>query len=499
MNRRLLVALTLSTAAASASCGEAPSPTVALLARVNGRAHRAARIRLLAEAPLAGGRITKVQLPNGLRVIVAEDHSAPVFSFHTWFRVGSRDEREGKTGLAHLFEHLMFNETSHLRAGQFDRILEGAGGESNAATWFDWTFYYENLPAPKIDLVVRLEADRMQNLVLQAPQVTSEKEVVANERRYSVDDSVEGTLNEILYKTAFTRHPYHWPTIGWMPDIEGFTTEDCQAFYRTYYAPNNATLVIVGDVDTARLLRLVRERYGAIPRQRIRRRHRPEEPRQTGEHRVVVERPVAADRLQIGWKGPALGDPDHVPLTVANEILFGGRSARLVRSLVTRLEIASSARGWVSTFAEPGLYEVFVEMREGRRSAEAERVIGREVARLRKDLVSDDELERAKNRLELQALQGLQTQAGRAEQLGFFETTLGDFRLLFARLEALSRVEPEDVRRAARRFLRRKARTVVVAVPGGAPAAAEPAEEGAPAPAAPTDTPEPPAGRNSEQ
>lgn len=477
----------LAASAVTAGCAPPPSPTLALLSRLNGRARRAESIRLLAEVPLAGRLISKVQLPNGLTVIVAEDHSAPVFSYHTWFRVGSRHERPGKTGLAHLFEHLMFNETRSLRAGQFDRILEAAGGESNAATWLDWTFYYENLPAPKLDLVVRLEADRMQNLVLQAPQVTSEKEVVANERRYSVDDSVEGTLNELLYKTAFTRHPYHWPTIGWMQDIESFDTDDCQAFYRNFYAPNNATIVVVGDVDTARLLRLVRTRYGQIPHQRIRRRRVRPEPVQTEERRVVVERPVAADKLQMGWKGPALGDPDHVPMTVLNEILFGGRSARLYRTLVTRMELASSARGWVSTFAEPGLYEVFVELREGHRAAEAERVISREAARLRRELVDDDELARAKNRLELQALQGLQTHAGRAEQLGFFETTLGDFRTLFTRLESLAEVSPEDVRRVARRFLRRSARTIVVAVPGAAPAAATPPAT----PPATTETPEP--------
>src|SRR5688572_28539716 len=188
MTRRARVALTVATAATmAAGCADPPSPTGALLERLNRRVGRSERVRLLAETPFAGRRITKFELPNGLRVLVAEDHSAPVFSYHTWFRVGSRDERPGKTGLAHLFEHLMFNETRSLRAGQFDRILEAAGGESNAATWVDWTYYYENLPSSKLDIVVRLESDRMQNLVLQDRQVTSEKDVVSNERRYSVE------------------------------------------------------------------------------------------------------------------------------------------------------------------------------------------------------------------------------------------------------------------------------------------------------------------------
>ncbi|MBI2894389.1 MAG: insulinase family protein [Deltaproteobacteria bacterium] len=473
-----LVAIALLTA----GCAATPSPTVGLLARVNHRIDRSERIRLAAEATFgAGQRISKFELPNGLRIIVSEDHAAPVFSYHTWFRVGSRNEREGKTGLAHLFEHLMFNETESLRAGEFDRILEQAGGESNAATWVDWTFYHENLPSSKLDLAVRLEADRMQHLVLQDPQVTSEKEVVANERRYSVDDSVEGSLNELLYKTAFSRHPYHWPTIGWMSDIESFDTADCRSFYRTYYAPNNATLVVVGDVDTARLLRLVRRHYGSIARQGIPGQEFPREPRQRRERRVTVEKPVAADRLQVGWRGPALSDPDHVALTVANEVLFGGRSSRLYRSLVTRLEIASSARGWVSTFADPGLYEVFVELRQGHRAAEAERVIATAVSGLRRELVPDQEMEKARSRLELQFLQGLTTAGGKAEQLGFHETTLGDFRTMFDRLEAIRNVTAEDVRRAARRFLRRTNRTAIVAVPeppGGGPSPAAGTEAG---------------------
>ena len=163
-----------------------------------------------------------------------------MLSYYTWFKVGSRHDRPGKTGLAHLFEHLMFNETSHLPAGAFDRTLEAAGGETNAATWVDWTCYHVTLPSSELGLVVKLEADRMANLVLRDPQVASEKEVVANERRFRVEDDVEGEVSEKLYAMAFHRHPYRQPTVGWMDDIHGFTTEDCRKFYRRYYAPNNA-------------------------------------------------------------------------------------------------------------------------------------------------------------------------------------------------------------------------------------------------------------------
>ncbi len=216
-----------------------------------------------------GETLHRWRLANGLTVLVLVDAIAPVATYQTWFKVGSRHERPGKTGLAHLFEHLMFNETENLPAGTFDKKLEENGAETNAATWVDWTYYYESLPADRIKLAVKLEAERMARLVLREPQVKSEKEVVANERRYRVDDDVEGSANELLYKTAFTRHPYGWPTIGWMEDIQGFSPEDCVAFYRTYYAPNNATVVVVGDVRERDLLAAIVREYGPLPSQPI--------------------------------------------------------------------------------------------------------------------------------------------------------------------------------------------------------------------------------------
>jgi len=242
----------------------------ALAARVNEKATTdAARWTYEGSVPFVdlgtaslGGEIPHVhrfRLGNGLRLLVLVDRSAPVMSYFTWFRVGSRHEKPGKTGLAHLFEHLMFNESEGLKAGEFDRKLEENGAESNAGTWLDWTYYYESLPKDRFGLAVKLESNRMAKLVLREPQIVSEKEVVANERRMRVDDDVEGTANEILYKTAFTKHPYHWPTIGWMADIEGFDTEDCVAFYKTYYAPNNATIVIAGDVREQDVLDLTGE------------------------------------------------------------------------------------------------------------------------------------------------------------------------------------------------------------------------------------------------
>lgn len=422
-------------------------------------------IRYDGATPFGGDFVHRYTLGNGLTVLVLVDKQAPVVSYFTWFRVGSRHEKIGKTGLAHFFEHLMFNETENLAAGEFDRKLEENGAESNAGTWVDWTYYYESLPSDRIGLAIELESERMHKLVLREPQVASEKEVVANERRYRVDDDVEGSANELLYKTAFTTHPYHWPTIGWMSDIEGYVPADCEAFYRTFYAPNNATVVLVGDVKEEAVLEKLRKAYGVIPSSVIPPEDFEPEPQQTEERSLTIAKPTATEKLLVGYKGPALGDVDHVALTVLNEILFGGRAARVYRSMVVEKEIASDVRGSASPLEHPGLYEIFVTTREGHVLAEVEPVLEAELDKVRKDVVSDDELARAKARLELSLLQSLETTSGKAEQIGFYETVLGDPAAAFRRLEAYRRTTASDLRRVARTVFRAERRTVVRILP----------------------------------
>ena len=410
-------------------------------------------------------KVRRFRLANGLRVLLLPDHGAPVVSYHTWFRVGSRDEKPGKTGLAHLFEHLMFNETASLPAGAFDRVLEENGAESNAATWVDWTYYHENLPASKLDLAAKLEADRMANLVLRDKQVGSEKEVVANERRYRVEDDVEGSISEMLYSNAFSEHPYHWPTIGWMKDIEGFTTSDCESFYKTYYAPNNATVVIVGDIDEQAALKTVQSHYGALVPSQLPTRALTEEPVQTSERRLSVKKPTATEKVMIGYKAPPMSARDHVVLTVLNEVLFGGRGARVYRTLIKKREIATEVRGWVATFADPGLWEMWVTARSGHSAAEVEAALAEELAKVQAHDIAQEELDRAKARLELSFLQGLETASGKAEQIGFYDTVLGDCGGAFTRLGAYRSVTIADVRAAAEKWLSASQRTVVVVLP----------------------------------
>ncbi len=409
----------------------------------------------------------RFSLVNGLTLLLEIDARAPVASLQVWMRVGSRFERAGKTGICHLFEHLMFGETEHVPHGGFDRQIEEAGGETNAGTFLDWTYYHQNLPKDAVALGLRLEAERMARLVLREPQVASEKEVVANERRQRVEDDVDGFASETLYREAFREHAYGIPTIGSMEDIQGFTVDDCVSFYRTYYAPNNATVVLVGDLDLREVLETVADHYGPLPSSEIPVEDPRPEPPQTAERRVVHDKPTPTVKVCVGYKGPSLGDFDFAPLTVLCEIMFGGRSGRVHRRLVKELEIASEVRGWVGTFREPGLFDISLVGREERSADDLLAPFDAEIDRVRTEPVSQDELERAKARLELAALQGLESVGGRAETVGFYETVLGSPDAYFDKVAAYRRVTRSDVLRAARRFLAPTSRTIVEIRPSG--------------------------------
>jgi zinc protease len=415
--------------------------------------------------------IERFRLGNGLSLLLMEDHAAPTVAYHTWFHVGSRHERPGKTGIAHLFEHLMFNETESLAAGEFDRQLEELGAESNASTWLDWTHYDIAVPSQAFERVASLESERMHRLVLRTPQVESEKEVVANERRYRVDDDVEGALSELLWSTAFERHPYRWPTIGWMEDIEGFNVEDCRKFYRTYYAPNNATLVIVGDVEPERVLSTVQNAYGAYGSSKIPDAALAPEPPQNGERRGEVAKLTPTWKLNVGYKSPALGDPDHLLLSVLSEVLFGGRSSRLVKTLMRDRELASDVRASVAPLHDAGLFEIFVSAREGVNAAQLLEVVDEELDRVQSEPITEEEIGRARARIELGLLQGLTTNEGKASTIGFYEVVLGKPGWAFDRLTALADVNAAAVLAVARRYLNRASRTVLLVRPqlsGGA-------------------------------
>ncbi len=420
--------------------------------------------------------VERFRFANGLELLLCEDRSAPVLAYHTWYHVGSRHEREGKTGLAHFFEHLMFRETENLPEGEFDRKLEEAGAESNASTWLDWTHYTIAVPKDQMKLVVGLEAERMAHLILGDTQVTSEKEVVANERRYRVDDDVEAAVSEQLWSMAFARHAYRWPTIGWMRDIEQYTSDDCRAFYKTFYAPNNATVVVVGDVNESALLARMQLAYGAIPPSELPIEDAHPEPPQVDERRAEVEKPTTTQKVILGYKCPALGDYDHPALALLSEVLFGGRASRLHEEMVRKREMATDVRVFLGMFHDPGLMEIFASARGEHTAEELLAVIDAELSRVMNEPIAADEIDRARARMELGLLAGLDTVDGKASTIGFYDTVVGRPAAAFERLEAYARVTASDLLRVARRYLERERRTVILVRPSAATPEREAAE-----------------------
>lgn len=412
-------------------------------------------------------RVVQFGFGNGLKVLLVEDPVAPVVAFHTWYRVGSRHEHPGKTGIAHLFEHLMFTETEQLKPGQFDLEMEALGADSNAATWMDWTQYHVAVPREALGRVIELEAERMGHLTLSQPLLDSEKEVVANERRYTVEDDVEGAIGELLWATAFQKHPYRWPTIGWMSDIHDFTLSDCQAFYRTHYSPNNAALVVVGDLKCGAVLRLLQDHYGEYNAAKLPSAQSVVEPEQQKERRVEIKKLTPTHKLSIGYRAPGMAHADHWLLTVVCELLFGGRSSRIVRRLVTELEVASDLRGSVAPLRDAGLLEVFINARPGKTAQENLDCLDVEIKKVIMSGVTEDELSRACARIELGFLSRLDTADGKASTLGFHEVVQEQPTAGFLRMAELQSIRPEDARRVMQQYMAPRSRSVILVSPNG--------------------------------
>lgn len=407
----------------------------------------------------------RFRLGNGLGVVTVRDRSAPIVALQTWFRVGSRHERPGATGMAHLFEHLMFGQTENLPPGEFDRLVERTGGESNAATWVDWTYYKLSLPTRDLALGLKLEAERMQHLVLEHDPVESERDVVTNERRERVEDDVDGWLDEQLMAHAFTVHPYRWPTIGWMEDIRALNLSDIRTFYRTWYAPNNATIVCVGDVDEVELHDLIAQHYSHLAAVALPETANEVEPAQTRERVVRAPKPIATDRLLIGYKAPGQAEVDWAALEIVSTLLAGCPSSRLYRRLVIEREAASSIDAQLTPFRDPSLLRLAVTTARGHRAAEVVTTIDREIELLASNPPMTSEVEKAKALAETDFWSSLADVDGKAEALGHYETTLGDFRRLSTIADRLAAVTCDDVARAIRSYLVASQRTVVIAEP----------------------------------
>ena len=417
--------------------------------------------------------VGRTVLPNGLVVLTHEDHSVPTIAFWQWYEVGSRNERPGITGLSHFFEHMMFNGSKNVPPKEYDRILESNGGYSNAFTDRDMTAYYEELSSDHLDVALHLDSDRMADLSLNPEQLKSEIEVVKEERRFRVDNDIDGMLDESLWATAWFASNYRWPVIGWMKDLERIPREEMVSYFRTYYAPNDCILVLVGDFDTSTALAKITQAFGAIPRQPAPAAPVNSEPEQHGERRVEVHYPAETESFQMGWKAPGVGSDDVYVLDVISSILSEGESSRLHRALVYDRQVALDVSTSFQTRLDPGLFECSVEMRPGLPERDGEAVVDSVLREFIASGPTPRELEKAKNLLEASFVRQLKTNNGVGQQLAYYEHVFGDYRKMFGAIDRYRAVTAEDCRRVAKDVFDARRRTVAVLVPEKAAGAAE--------------------------
>ncbi|HVE86636.1 MAG TPA: pitrilysin family protein [Myxococcales bacterium] len=409
--------------------------------------------------------VHEASLPNGLQIRIVESHDVPVVAVYTFFRVGSRNERPGITGISHLFEHMMFNGAKKYGPKEFDRVLESHGGRSNAYTSTDMTVYHEEATPEALEVVLDLEADRMGALAITPRTLDSERDVVMEERRVRVDNDIPGMMDEELGALAFKAHPYRWPVIGWMKDIQNITRADCEAYFRTYYAPNNALLYVVGDVDPDRTLQLIRKYYGPIRKGPPAPGVLDAEPEPKGERRAAIRHPAQAPALMIGYRAPRAGEKDAFTLDVLQYALAVGEGSVLTRELVYRQEIALGCGVDWSWRIDPGLLIVYLELKPGSAPEQVERALYGELEKVAREGVDGHVLQKAKNNLKAHLLRELATASSRANALGTYELLLGSWRESAGLAERYQAVSAEDVQAAARKYFAEERRTVVTLVP----------------------------------
>lgn len=416
-------------------------------------------------ASAQGFEVRTHTLKNGMKILVQEDHSIPSVALYVFYRVGSRNERPGTTGISHFFEHMMFNGAKKYGPGDFDRVMEANGGSNNAYTSQNVTVYQDWFPRSALDLIFDLEADRIRDLNIVPEIVESERGVIASERRNGVDANNAGILNEQMWATAFTAHPYQWPVVGWMSDIEAWTIDDLRNHFRTGYSPSNATMVVSGDVTLAEIVALAEKYIEPIPSAAPPAAVRTVEPPQLGERRIVVRKFAQLPLVQIGYHIPATSDPDYYPLQVLETALFAGQSSRMYRRLVDRDQIALSVAGGSDFAFDPTLFEIAAQPKAGVDPAAVEKAIYEELAKVAAESVTDAEIEKAKNILLSNFYRQIRTISGRSNAVGTYEVFFGDYRKLFTAADDFAKVTKADIQRVAAKYFGDQNRTVATLIP----------------------------------
>jgi zinc protease len=402
---------------------------------------------------------------NGPRVVVVEDHKSPLATFQVWYSVGSRDEPAGKSGISHLLEHMMFKGTQKYGPSLLSRIVQRNGGTDNAHTTKDYTAYFEILPSDRIGLAVELEADRMNNLTLDPGEVISERSVVMEERRLRYEDDPRNSLFEEVIAAAFKVHPYQKPVIGWMSEIESIDREDLNLYYRAHYTPENAVIVVVGDVNADEMAKQIKTHFKAAPNEDRKKSTVAAEPEQKGERRITLRREAELPFIIMAYHTPNFPHEDSYALDVLSMVLSGGKSTRLYQSLVYEKKIALGASADYSGFnKDPYLFYFFATAAPGKEIRDVEDALYAEIEKIKTGMPSDREIQKAQNQIEASFIMEQDSIYMQAMKYGLFEI-LGDWKLMNKYLEGIRKVRPEDVARVAKKYLTEENRTVGILIP----------------------------------
>lgn len=409
--------------------------------------------------------VSTLTLKNGMKVLVQPDHSIPNIALYIFYRIGSRNERPGTTGLSHFFEHMMFNGAKKYGPGDLDKVMEANGGSNNAYTTRDVTVYQDWFPRSALPLIYDIESDRIRDLTFDPKKIASEREVVASERRLSVDNDNFGLLDEQLWATAFLAHPYQWPVVGWMSDIQDWTMADLKHHFEMGYSPSNATMVVVGDVSPEEIFQLCQKYIEPIPS------HEPPppvttlEPEQLGERRLVVHKPAELPVLMIGYHVPQTNNADFYALNILRSVLFTGESSRMYQRLVDKDQLALDISSYVEPAFDPTLAIISAQPRQGVDPQACEKAIYEELEKVKSEAISDQELEKAKNARLVEFYKEMRTISGRANTIGTYEVFMGDYKKLFDAAKSYSAVTKEDVQRVAKKYFEANNRTVATLLP----------------------------------
>ncbi|HUK40879.1 MAG TPA: pitrilysin family protein [Candidatus Acidoferrales bacterium] len=404
-------------------------------------------------------------LQNGLKVLLLEDHKSPAVTFQVWYRVGSRNEKDGKSGLSHFLEHMMFKGTPSVKPEEYSRIIAKNGGRSNAFTTSDVTVYFATMSRDKIGIEIEMEADRMANALLGDTYFEPEKKVIQEERRLRTDDKPVAALDEVTSAVAYTVHPYRRPVIGWMDDIQNLSRQDLVDHYKLYYAPNNAFIVVAGDFSSEEILSKIKAAFEKIPRGPEPPEVRAEEPPQRGERRVFLKKEAELPFLMMFYHAPNLKSLDNFALDLLTVVLAGGRSAPLYHDLVYQKRLARSVdASYSSVSIDPGGFSITAQLMPGKEAPEVEREIDLLVDKVKVEPISERDLQKAKNQIESSFIFAQDSIFGQAMKIGYYEAN-GGWRQMDQYIDGIRRVTRKDIQRVAKEYLDRDQRTIGVLIP----------------------------------